>query len=351
MKKYQAVFVVVLAATAVLANAETTTTTNQNTSADSKPMNTEAPPANQTVANKAKKKKKKKPAAPQAQSTSQAPAAAPAAPVAATEQPVVTSQAAPIAVESSRTTVAPKFVDNLIVFDALYFYGPGINTIDSRYTPDGYHAKSDTPLTFENIATLGYRAIDDVAISANVNTLHMPTGAGTEKDTIFKDPYFRVKKSNVINNGGLNLALDGRFYAPVSQSSRKNEQTLSLRSTQYLKYTTGRWTLLSTTYARHYARGAETPVSWEFYAGPEVDFQITPTLSASMLYEMLTVHHKASNGFTSQFEEGAGTDLEPGLSWDITPSISFSPYLNINTGGRVSWDTTSINFLLTASIL
>jgi hypothetical protein len=155
-----------------------------------------------------------------------------------------------------------------------------------------------------------------------------------------------VKKSNIINENGWNMAADIRAYAPASKMSLDKQQSISVRSTQYTNYTIGRWTVGATTYIRYFSLRAPEGKTWELYAGPEIGYQITPNVSVGLLYEMLAGHKKATSGL-----ENIGTDLEPSATFQVTPAISLSPYLDIKTGGRISWETTSVNLLMVASIL
>lgn len=358
MKKVQLILVVALAASVATANTETNTATTAATTDSSVKQDTTAAPVKAAKRSAKKviiKKKTVKKSADSARLSDEVviertAKVAPEASEAAVETPVVTTQAAPLAVEVSRTTVAPRFIDNVILSDALYMYGPGVDSFGLK-TPDGYTADGGGNITFENILTLGYRALNDVQISANLNTLHTPMGAGEEKTYAFKDPYLRLRKSNIINSGGMKLSADLRFYAPVSEGSIKRDQRFSLRSTQYTSYTTGRWTATLSTFVRHWAFPGATGNNWALLAAPDVAYQITPTLSAGIYYELYTVHGKATQGFSSQFADGADSGLETSLSWDVTPSITFTPYLRFKTGGKISRETTSANFLLTAAVL
>ena len=79
-----------------------------------------------------------------------------------------------------------------------------------------------------------------------------------------------------------------------------------------------------------------------------MNYQITRTLAANLEYEMDTRHYvnKPTFEFTS-YE----TDLQPGLVWFITPKIMVNPYLQIYTGSTVSWDSTNLGAVLSASVL
>ena len=46
-----------------------------------------------------------------------------------------------------------------------------------------------------------------------------------------------------------------------------------------------------------------------------------------------------------------GTDLQPGLSWDITPNLNFNPFLDLKTGGNVNLDSTSMVFTLSWKLI
>lgn len=83
------------------------------------------------------------------------------------------------------------------------------------------------------------------------------------------------------------------------------------------------------------------------YLGPSINYQILPNLGVSVVYEM-GAQTERQDSMLNFYNGGAGaTDLEPSLSWDVTPTFNLSPYLDIKTGQRIALDTTSYNLLLT----
>ena len=80
----------------------------------------------------------------------------------------------------------------------------------------------------------------------------------------------------------------------------------------------------------------------ELYLGPNVNYQISPTLLVTLLYEM-----RGSHTFGDKFGKlnSGGTDLQPGLTWDVTPHLMLNPYLNLLTGGKVNLSTTTFGLL------
>ena len=175
----------------------------------------------------------------------------------------------------------------------------------------------------------------------------------------------------LINKGQFTAIGDLRFYVPTSHFSRMNGEETAVMTRFVPSYTpTGsRFTFGTIFYHTWYIRDARvdaenapgnTPFNnnaWasEFYAGPNMQYQITPTLAFSALYEFDAVRVSNSPGllnYTSDTHSGNGyTDFEPGVSWDITPNINLNPFLNMYPGSNFSLDTTNINVILGIKLL
>jgi hypothetical protein len=259
--------------------------------------------------------------------------------------------AAPAASVATSTEVgAPRLIDKVVLrFDAI-FHGPGFGSDDNRVNPSPYGLVEGSPVYFENVATAGYRLSPSYTLTANV-----PFDwryAGSEKETILNDAYLRLKAAKLIQAGEFTLDADLRAYIPTSEASRNNKAFGNVRSTQYFTWQPAgsRFSAGTYSYVRGYAWNddAAGKKSLRAYLGPHINYQILPNLSAELLYEMVA-HTKTGGSAFNWYHED--TDLEPSLAWDVTDKITIIPYLDIKTGGRVAWDTTSMNIWFVANVL
>jgi len=81
------------------------------------------------------------------------------------------------------------------------------------------------------------------------------------------------------------------------------------------------------------------------YAGPQVTYQLSPKIQLWTLLET-SAAHVAGQGVIASLD-----DIEPGLSWDILPNFTFTPYLDLKTATGITLNTTSVNANLTRSFL
>lgn len=253
----------------------------------------------------------------------------------------------------SAKTVAPKLIDKLTISYLNVFYGPSIAEPIARVQPDSTTGALDpsSPLLMKNYLSVGYKINDRLTLSPTAYWLWEPVEPHT---FTIRDPYVRLSNSKFLSSGKLNVAADVRLAAPVSEASRDVNRITTIASKQIATYELGKVTAGVVTYGAFHlqtksltsaGKGAK---NLEFYAGPNVEYKLLPTLSATLLYEVGMSHLQGAS--LGSFNND-GTDLEPGLSWDITPSINFSPFLDFKTGQRVAADTTTLGAVLTWKLL
>jgi hypothetical protein len=86
----------------------------------------------------------------------------------------------------------------------------------------------------------------------------------------------------------------------------------------------------------------------EMYAIPNVDYQISDTLVANVGFEMDARH---SVGQPLNVLDSAGTYLDVGVSWDITPNLNINPFIDMKPTRRFALDTTTFNAVLSLKLL
>jgi len=304
--------------------------------------------AKKVVVKKAKRAKAKSSAAVAKSSAAKAQlvsATLPATSAAPQLAPSVTSAAPPSQTTADAASIATPGSKYYGRFDTAG-YGPAVNKWGKTIPND--QGADDGFVNFDNSLSAGYHLTDTVNLQASLNFFWNTTAAdrsGFNPDLTLEDPSLKVVNTKLINTGPFNLLVDGRVYLPFGDGTQAKHQFISLRSTQSATYDIGKWTLGLATYIRYYgltADAAAGKTNLFVYAGPNINYQFTPTVGGFVLYEMGSSHKTATPDLV------AVTDLEPGISWDITKSFNFSPYLNMYPGGKfLSLDTISANMLAT----
>jgi hypothetical protein len=252
-------------------------------------------------------------------------------------------------------TVAPSLLSKISASYMNVFYGPSIDSMGTADQPVASAGAANVPLMMKNYVTAGYKLSDDTTIAA---VLYWRNFARQIKGSNFmmRDAYAKLSKGSLYKNGNYNVYGDLRLTAPTYSVSQDQTFITSVGSKILQSYTVpnSRLTLALENYVEVRAfsdrvkAGSLSGYDTELYAGPQLSYQITPTLAAWGLYELDTYHMVAGAGdrWVNEF-----TDFEPGLSWDITKNLNFSPFLNITTGQSISLNSTSINAILNWKLL
>lgn len=256
---------------------------------------------------------------------------------------------------ASASRVAPSLLDKFTVNYTNVFYGPSIAAPLENEQPGVKTARGGGALDSKNYLSVGYKITDTVRIAPVLYFRMHPTAPHEFR---LRDPYLRLSNSKFFTSKNVNLSADIRYGAPLSDDSRLNTKQIGyLLSKQVLDITIPKsrvsFTVVTSAMLqlqpRTVGKVTGTPnLLTELYVGPMVNYQILPNLQATLLYEAIA-HSDRVGGFFEQ--RSAGTDLEPGLSWDITPKLNFSPFLDIKTGGRIAADTTSIGAVVSWTML
>jgi hypothetical protein len=240
-------------------------------------------------------------------------------------------------------------------FDSIYF---GASVSD----PGGLNSPSDTEqdggqadrVFIRNMPSIGYYLNPNLLVGAVTRVDLFPTH---QVDYGFEDSYLRLQSPKLINNGAFNMVGDLRVYLPTAAYQQANGEVFGIQTRIVPSYVVpnSRFTLAMVLFHQwtdhsdkvdtvdSYAKNA-----WdsEVYLGPNISYQMTPTLALTALYEFDAVQlaNTPMGTYVSNTTSGNGyTDFEPGLSWDVTPNVNISPFLNMYPGSNLSLDTTSIN--------
>lgn len=233
----------------------------------------------------------------------------------------------------------PTFGDRLWMNYFNIFYGPPVTEL-SRFqaTPTGVR-DDNRPLLLENFLTLGYDLDEHWTVSGTAHFLYVPV-AGQEM--ILRDPFVKLSNNSVFSTSTINLYADVRLHFPVTFDSRQQDLRAGFQALIHPTWTPagGRLTLGVWTWGRYNLFGPQgAGDDFEFYFGPNAFYSLSPTFALTLLLESGGTHEFGAPAFRMRSVQA---DIEPGFSWDITPQLNFSPYLNIFLGREFSWRTTGL---------
>jgi hypothetical protein len=240
-------------------------------------------------------------------------------------------------------------------FDSIYF---GASVSD----PGGLNSPSDTlqdggqadRVFIRNMPSIGYYINPDLLVGAVTRVDLFPTH---QVDYGFEDSYVRLQAPKLVSYGAFNMVGDFRVYLPTAAYQQTNGEVFGIQTRIVPSYVVpnSRFTLAMVLYHQWTSHSdkvdnvdAYAKNAWdsEIYAGPNISYQMTPTLALTALYEFDAVQ-LANTPFGTYISNTTSlngyTDFEPGVSWDVTPNVNISPFLNMYPGSNLSLDTTSIN--------
>jgi hypothetical protein len=207
------------------------------------------------------------------------------------------------------------------------FFGPSLTNPTARYQP-GFEGELDAsrPIVLRNFVNLGYSINNEMQLTA--------TGAWTDspidgQEFILRDPQLRVSHNSLVSTGGFNLYGDVRAVFPMSDASREQDIRFGLQVFTFPTWESGRWLFAVWASASTYIFGPQgSGNDLELYFGPNVSYQVSPKVSLTLLYETGAAHSFGSPAFQLVND---GSAIQPGVSWDILPTLNLSPFLNIPT--------------------
>ncbi len=180
-----------------------------------------------------------------------------------------------------------------------------------------------------NFLGVGYRLSEAVTFSGNA----FWSVRGVEQfPTQIHDPFLRLADGSFLSGENWNLYVDGRVHLPLSAASVNSGLSWGIQSVQVLTYSVpeSRFSIGFSSSIRYNSfklqgYGSDLDLYW----GPSFLYQLAPTLGLNFLSEVLWSHlcHRGGSGWTYP-----SFDLEPGLAWDVLPSLSLNPYFHFPLG-------------------
>jgi hypothetical protein len=270
------------------------------------------------------------------------------------------SQAAPAAAAATSTaqatTVAPSIRQRIGLTYENLFYGPTVTEMGSAVRSDLNTGAKDAgdPVLMRHRLKPAFAINDVLKADLVLEARHGFSDNGQVAQ--FRDPYLRLTNAKLINSGNFNVLGDVRLGLPVGDESAETTKIGFISARQLTTYQIKRLTLgvetlqeqrLYSNNAQAIAKGGQRGLY--LYAGPMASYQLTPTLAATALYEMEAAHAMGDSAILSASK--TSTDLEVGLSWDVTPAVNLSPTIMMYPGNRLATDTSTVNAYLTWKLL
>ncbi len=229
------------------------------------------------------------------------------------------------------------------------FEGPGITQFSNFQPASDGGLHPDRPVVYRNFMSLTRQLPDDFAVSGTLYWTFKPL-VGEEFQP--RDPFLLA--SHTFNFGNRDLLYhyaDVRVHFGVSQISRTQDRITGFQTYHTIGYNIdgGRFTVAANGSARvnfYGSKGEGEDV--ELYLAPLVYYQWKHNLAVNLLFEMAASRMVGEAGFSP---ENVGTDLEPGLSWLVTPTFVLNPYLHLYPFAKIGLDTTSVGLTLSWKLL
>jgi hypothetical protein len=202
-----------------------------------------------------------------------------------------------------------------------------------------------SPQSLESYITTGYRFDKDMYVGVVTHFFYFPVGnlsdpkAGTGMDAQMLDPALVFSKAKLVDNGN-GLTIKGLITATLPLTSPDILRTQGLATgispTMVLSWDVPKTKLNLGLYG--YVTGyvpsataAANARMYKIYAAPNGSYSLTKTVSATMWVDLIQATNTADKPFISGMSNYTA-DIEPGISWDITPKLTINPMLNIYPG-------------------
>lgn len=222
-------------------------------------------------------------------------------------------------------------------------YGPALKNPTAYQPSPESKPNFNRPLLVKNFLSLNYGLSDQVFISGTAYWHWQPV---LKHEFLMRDPYFRVAHNQLLTSDHFNLYADFRVHFPITPLSRETDLLTSLQTFQVWTFqpSGGLFSLgLYSSFRYNWFGSQGYGYDFEIYLGPNLSFQLSSTVAFTLLYEM-GMSHVFGDPIGVFLNDG--TDLEPGLSWAITPNLVINPYLNLFPNDTLSWQSTSFGMTL-----
>jgi hypothetical protein len=220
------------------------------------------------------------------------------------------------------------------------FAGPSVRGLSPQQPTRQGFPDPNRPVQIRNFHTLDYLTDPNLGFGLSATALWTANPWDESRQTEVGDPYLRAYFLNLLPEGPETLPLywyvDLRWHPGVSPYSRDTDQLFGLQLFQALTWAPreSRWMTAFYLSLRRNQFGEEgLGYDGEAFLAPAISYRVSGPLQASLMVQFPLFHRR---GQTPSQWETTGLDLEPGLSWDLSPQLNFSPYLTVPVSGSAA---------------
>ena len=245
-------------------------------------------------------------------------------------------------VENDSMIEERSFFDVMSDTFAVNYYGiyRGASLMDPRNSlqprVDG-SADSNNPQSLESTVFAGYKFNNDWngGILGHFNYFPVGNPVGNGQDIQMLDPSLAVSIANLFERGHFKVSSRLTAQLPVSSQDvlRPNHLLTALTTYLFMNYEVphSKVTLGIAGYLRGYipdANALDSVRTYRIYVAPNVNYQITQSVAATLWIDLLQLNRSRGTHFISGVSNDP-IDIEPGINWDISKNFSINPVINI----------------------
>jgi hypothetical protein len=236
------------------------------------------------------------------------------------------------------------------------FKGPSLaHWTDGRQPNVNGELMDTNPQSLENVISLSYAFKSGWNTGISGHFLILPIGVQSQgKPSIqFLDPMVYFEKPRWYEHSGWTLGGKLTVQLPVSSvdSLTPNHLVLSVTPAFTVTYLLPgtRLSFSAQTFLRGYVPQMHAGPHWLTYKvffAPHLSYQVHRKLALTLWVDLISGVRYAGTPFFGGVSNDE-VDIQPGLSWDISDSINFSPVLNLYPR-HLSWASSSFQASFTA---
>lgn len=249
---------------------------------------------------------------------------------------------------TSAQAVSPKLLEKIGVSYFGAFSGPSVGKPSSLVPDENGKQDPSAKINLVNYLTTVYKITPDVSAGATITTKYVPVEG---QAFTFSDPNLRVGHKKIIHTDNFNLSQDLRLTLPFTRASHNRGLQTALATLQVANYdvpgtklSVGTQTFAKFSLFKTESEGTNLGV----YVTPYASYQFLPTLAGTLAFDTGFEHAK---GAAHNEWAHLPHDLQIGGSWDVMPNLNVNPFLQLQTGGKVTLDSTMLGAFISAKLL
>ena len=212
----------------------------------------------------------------------------------------------------------------------------------------------DRSLLFKNFLGPGLSLTEHIDLAG----ICVWTWAPGIKDQIqLQDPFLKLSHGSLVEVENLNIYSDVRVHFPAAVPGEIGF-ALGLQNVEAATYHfEGTPLTLGANFSirRNFFYKLGVGDWLQIYFAPNVSYRVSSSVALTLLYEVFANHGAGSwdgnRVVQAPRSNHFGTNLEPGVSWDITPQLWMNPYLSFLPGNPVDLKSMSFGMMLGWTLL